>query len=69
MKDGACRGVVPRAPGQKDIFFPGKGQSSIEGQMMCFGCKVRLECDDYRNRMKEAGEIEHGVWGGSTTGR
>jgi WhiB family redox-sensing transcriptional regulator len=57
--------MIPDAPGGKDIFFPERGQPHMEAQMVCFGCPVRNNCEDYRTRTGQ----QWGVWGGKTTQR
>lgn len=61
MDQAACRDEDP------ELFFPEKGQTDIGNAaiMVCFGCPVRRECDDYRNRTG----TEHGIWAGTYTKR
>lgn len=63
MRSANCKGTAPNLrqnPAAKDPFFPGKGESRETGQLMCFTCGVRRECDDYRRRTNS----EHGMWAG-----
>jgi len=61
MTQAACRGVDP------ELFFAEKNESdkTNEAKMICFGCPVRVECDDYRARSG----TKHGVWGGKLVKR
>lgn len=61
MREAACRDADP------SLFFPEKNETdkSNQAKMICFGCPVRVECEDYRVRT----ETKHGVWGGKLVKR
>lgn len=61
MREAACRTVDP------ELFFPEKGQSARgnEAIMVCFGCPVRKQCDDYRKTT----DTRYGIWAGQYTDR
>lgn len=64
MNRAACKGLAPNLrenPAAKDPFFPGKGQSATEAQIICMTkCPVRDECEEFRARTQS----KHGVWAG-----
>jgi len=43
------------------MFFPENGASGSEAKAVCVGCPVKSEC-------LEAGQHEHGIWGGQSIG-
>jgi hypothetical protein len=53
---GACRGADPA------IFFPERGDSTIEAKQVCAGCPVRGECLDFALDLNE----KFGIWGGKS---
>jgi hypothetical protein len=68
MERAACVGTAPDKrsdPDAVDPFFPEKGQPLKYGQIFCFTCPVRAECDDYRERT----DSKHGMWGGEMVKR
>ena len=56
MASGACVG----APA--NLWFPERGDSTVQAKLVCAGCPVRVECLDFAVRTKEP----HGIWGGKT---
>lgn len=66
MERAACRGMAPKAPGEPDPFFPGRGGQKLRelAQSICARCPVTAECETYR---VETGS-EHGIWAGRTAG-
>lgn len=70
MKNAACRDVpAPRRYTDKDgnervtsdPFFPDRGGSYRDAQMICFNCGVRPQCREYQQRIG----AEYGVWAGA----
>lgn len=61
MSQAACREEDP------ELFFPEKGETAKGNAaiMVCFGCPVRRNCEDYRDRTG----TEYGIWAGSYTKR
>lgn len=62
MEEAACKDVD-----DPDIFFPEKGQSAKgnEAIMLCFGCPVREQCDEYQKRTN----TNYGIWAAKYTKR
>lgn len=74
MKEAACAGMAPRRerstdePDPKtnkvrrvrDPFFPDRGDTKSEAQLICFRCRVRPQCEAYSKRIG----AEYGVWAG-----
>lgn len=61
MKDSACRSVAFIRNSQKDIFFPGRGETpEMAISKFCFICTVKTECNDYADR----NNAKTGIWGG-----
>ncbi len=61
MKLAKCKGIAFGKDPNKDIFFPGRGETPQEAiAAFCFECPVRKECDDYADRKG----AKVGVWGG-----
>jgi hypothetical protein len=62
MKHAACRGKAPQNQGDPDPFFPERGESRVGniGKTICFGCNVREQCEDYRQRTNS----DYGIWAG-----
>lgn len=54
MIHGVCRGVDP------DLFFPERGESTIEAKAICSTCPVKYECGEYALSTGE----KFGIWGG-----
>lgn len=54
--DAACAEPGP------DLWFPGKGQSTKPGKVVCERCLVRSECLAFA----QAHDIRSGIWGGLT---
>jgi hypothetical protein len=52
---------------EPDKFFPERGHTAVanEAILACFGCKVRKQCDDYKERTG----TEYGIWAGEFTER
>lgn len=50
---GACVGIDP------DLFFPERGESTIEAKRVCMTCEVRPQCESYGVRNEC-----YGTWGG-----
>lgn len=68
MKRGNCYGQAPNLrehPEAKDPWFPGKGESLNTGKIKCFTCRVRSECDDFKERIGAT----HGMWAGQIVKR
>lgn len=74
MTRAACAGMAPkreRLTGDpekdkdvkrvRDPFFPDRGDTKSDAQMVCFTCRVRSECREYANRIG----AEYGVWAGA----
>jgi WhiB family redox-sensing transcriptional regulator len=54
-KDQAnCRGIDP------ELFFPARGEPTVEQRRVCAGCVVREECLQYALDNAE----KFGIWGG-----
>lgn len=51
---GECQGVDP------DLFFPGRGESTVEAREICDGCQVREQCLEWALEHAE----KFGIWGG-----
>lgn len=49
---GACIDAEP------EIFFPRRGESTVEAKLICTVCVVRLACLEFGMSQK------HGIWGG-----
>lgn len=63
MKRAACNGKAPnkrKNPEAKDLWFPEKGESTNPGKIICFTCRVRTECEEYRVRTGS----DKGMWAG-----
>lgn len=63
MKDASCAGKAPnkrKNPEDKDPWFPEKGESTNAGKIICFTCKVRTQCAEYRERTGS----DKGMWAG-----
>jgi len=56
MIQGKCLGTDP------ELFFPERGDSTVEAKATCQGCPVQHPCLEYA---LEAGE-KFGVWGGKS---
>jgi hypothetical protein len=54
---GLCAETDPEA------FFPEKGGSTREARSICARCSALVACLDYAI----ANEIDHGIWGGTTS--
>ena len=66
MLRSACRGAAYKAVGKRDVFFPGRGETSEEAiTKFCIYCKVRPECKQYADDH----DIEVGIWGGERRNR
>jgi hypothetical protein len=68
MEKAACSGVMrePRTEGEKNPFFPVRGQTTRQAkESFCGQCPVTEECDSYADRIG----ANHGVWGGRYRGR
>lgn len=76
MTDAACKGTAPKrergstrqpdgtmkpAPRVKDQFFPERGDTVSDAQMVCFTCTVRPQCSAYSERVG----ADYGVWAGA----
>ncbi|HZT67812.1 MAG TPA: WhiB family transcriptional regulator [Acidimicrobiales bacterium] len=51
---GACLGVDP------SVFFPERGEATLQAQIICAECPVRVECLTWSIVTRE----RQGVWGG-----
>lgn len=49
------------------MFFPDKSalMKANDALIMCFGCKVRVQCKTYR----EETDSRYGIWGGEFSNR
>jgi len=56
--DAACRGMD--ADEIDRVFFPRRGDDSLEAKRICFVCPVKGECLDFALRQF----IKVGIWGG-----
>ncbi|MEU4066683.1 WhiB family transcriptional regulator [Streptomyces wedmorensis] len=70
MKRAACVGMIPGPRTYdddgnevvvRDPFFPERGQSHRDAQMVCFNCGVRPQCKKYSERIGAT----YGVWSGA----
>lgn len=69
MKNAACKDMKPsrytdkdgNSQVEQDPFFPERGQSYRDAQMVCFNCGVRPQCKRYSERIG----AEYGVWSGA----
>jgi WhiB family redox-sensing transcriptional regulator len=55
MAHGRCRETDP------ELWFPTKGDNSLQARLICQACPVRVECLEWALRHNELG-----VWGGVT---
>lgn len=61
MASAACLGVANPASSKRDVFFPGRGETSEAAVVkFCLACPVKSDCDDYATRH----DITVGIWGG-----
>lgn len=51
--DAACVGEDP------ELFFPERGEETLQAKIICFGCPVRAECQEHGIRHEHIG-----IWGG-----
>ena len=58
MDDAACKGQPT------DLFFPARGDSTVEAKAICAGCPVRAECLEYA--LAGASHEAAGIWGGTS---
>jgi hypothetical protein len=60
MTKAECRGVLPKKPGDPDLFFPERGEVALafQAQMICMSCPVLQQCKEYQARMKN----QYGIW-------
>jgi WhiB family redox-sensing transcriptional regulator len=56
MRDALC------AEYDRELFFPERGQSSVEAKRLCGRCLVQRECREYAL----ADDTLVGVWGGTS---
>ena len=56
MADANCAGVDP------ELFFPQRGESTVEAKAVCRACPVRAQCLDYALSINE----RNGIWGGTS---
>lgn len=56
-----AKGDLQPAPRVKDKFFPERGDTASEAQLICLGCTVRRQCGDYSQRI----DADYGVWAGA----
>jgi WhiB family transcriptional regulator, redox-sensing transcriptional regulator len=54
MARAACRGTNP------DLFFPARGESTVEAKSICGGCAVRVQCA----ALAVTNHERFGIWGG-----
>lgn len=65
MRDAACVGKAPNLrenPDALDPWFPEKGQSHNPGKIVCIQCRVREQCDEYREKT----DSRYGIWAAKT---
>lgn len=68
MDQAACQGMAPSdGDSEPDPFFPERGQAIVGNQaiLACFGCPVRTECKDYKDRTGS----DYGIWAGEYSKR
>ena len=56
VSKAACRGMDP------ELFFPGRGESTVEARQVCATCTVACPCLEYALRSAE----KYGIWGNTS---
>lgn len=56
--DALCTQVDP------EMFFPGKGGSTVDAKALCISCDVTMKCLEYTLKGEKGGKYRFGVSGG-----
>ena len=62
LKPPECQAKAACLGSHPSLFFPEKGESTLEAKAICSGCEVKKECLQFALETRE----KFGIWGGKS---